>query len=130
MNVAINAYIREGELPRQQTPRAAEIDLVTPRYIELTTGESTVVDTHLEIDIPEGYFGLGKLWSSLAKIGLTTDARVIDQDYMAPIKVILVNCNPRMTVNAEKGDRIAHLIVVPYLSVTLQPRKKPRQTTK
>jgi hypothetical protein len=51
---------------------------------------------------------------------LTTDAGVIDQDYRDEIMVITWNRNKYEDIEIDKGDRIAQIIILPYLPAELK----------
>ncbi len=65
-----------------------------------------------------GHWGLLKERSSHANaFGLTVLAGVIDADYQGEIKVILLNTG-KMDFRFKAGDRIAQMIVMPYVNVS------------
>src|SRR5271163_4597865 len=72
-------------IPKQETEGSARSDLRTLIGFKLLPRESTVIPVGFSMQIPKGYFGLIKPKSSIAKIRLMTDARVVDQDYTGEI---------------------------------------------
>ena len=56
----------------------------------------------------------------MAKAGLTIDAGVIDQDYWGEIHSIMYNRNRLQSIEVEKGDRIAQVIILPYVIAELK----------
>src|SRR5271163_2363054 len=119
--VTINIKKTQPDLviPKQETEGSAGFDLRTPIGFKLLPGESTVIPVGFSMQILKGYFRLNKPRSSMAKIGLTTDAGVIDQDYTGEIMVIVINRNKSETVEVDKRDRIAQIIILPYLPAKL-----------
>lgn len=116
--------LRDGaKIPTRGSEQAAGYDL----YACLETEELTIaphttakIPTGLAVAIPDGYFGAVFARSGLAsKQGLrpANCVGVCDSDYRGEYIVMLHNDTdaPRTVVN---GDRIAQLVVMPYLSVT------------
>lgn len=94
-------------------------DLVGERYITLVPGEVRKISTGIGIALPEGTFGAIYARSGLAtKKGLipANAVGVIDSDYRGPVIVALKNTSDEMQV-VENGERIAQLIVQPYINV-------------
>jgi dUTP pyrophosphatase len=98
-------------LPAQATPLAAGADLSCVEAFTLAPGERRLVPTGLAVEIPPGFYGRVAPRSGLAvKHGIDTLAGVIDADYRAELKVLLINLGQE-TVSFATGDRIAQLIV-------------------
>ena len=115
--------LRDGaKIPTRGSEQAAGYDL----YACLETEELTIaphttakIPTGLAVAIPDGYFGAVFARSGLAsKQGLrpANCVGVCDSDYRGEYIVMLHNDtdSPRTVAN---GDRIAQLVVMPYLSV-------------
>ena len=80
-----------------------------------------MVSTEIAIEIPFGNFGGIFARSGLAsKQGLrpANCVGVIDSDYRGPVKVALHN-DSNETREVEKGERIAQLVIIPYLPVSI-----------
>lgn len=107
----INIKLDEGAF----TPYKAHIydagfDLyaMKDQVIKLTT----IVDTGVHMDIPNGYVGLVFPRSSMSKNNYITPTGVIDSGYTGSIKVTLkrpVFWHKKI----KEGDRIAQLVIVP-----------------
>ena len=108
------------KVPQQMTSGAAGFDLQATEEIELNPGESTVMPTGLAFGLPQGYFGLIKPRSSLARVGLTVDGGVIDCDYRGEVSVILVNRCRTNPVRIYQYDRVAQMVVLPYLRTEMR----------
>jgi len=110
-------YVKELEhefakIPVKQTDFSAGFDLHSTLSEMLTPGERMMIPTSIEVAIPEGYVGLVKPRSGLAKkFGIDTMAGVIDSDYRGQIHVILINHGTAIW-KFEAGERIAQLLVV------------------
>lgn len=93
--------------------------------IAIAPGEVRKISTGIAIALPEGTFGAVFARSGLAtKQGLAPANKVgvIDSDYRGPVIVALRNeSNEAQIIN--HGERIAQLVVVPYLSVAFNEVK-------
>ena len=90
--------------------------------IEIDSEEVKLIGTGIAIEIPEGYFGAIFARSGLAtKEGLrpANCVGVIDSDYRGEVKIPLYN-DSRSTKRIYHGDRIAQLVIMPYLAVDLE----------
>lgn len=119
MLVKIKKLNENAKLPAYGSEFSAGADLyaLTETDIEILPGETVFIGTGLAAEIPEGYAGLVYARSGLAcKKGLAPANKVgvIDADYRGEIKIALHNhSNVSQTVSA--GERIAQLVVTPYL---------------
>lgn len=110
-----------AKVPTRGSAQAAGYDLYAAvNYdIEIQPHSTVKVDTGISIEIPEGYFGGIYARSGLAtKQGLrpANCIGVIDADYRGPIIVALHN-DTMYSQRIMAGDRIAQLIIQPYLNV-------------
>lgn len=117
--------LREDALkPTRGSEEAAGYDLYVPQHengIGIPAHETKLIDTGIAIELPEGTFGAIFARSGLAtKQGLrpANCVGVVDSDYRGEIKVALHNdSNEHRVVSG--GERIAQLVVIPYLNVEL-----------
>lgn len=80
---------------------------------------STIFDTGVHIEIPQGLVGFLKSKSGLnIKHGITSEG-VIDVGYTGSICVKLYN-NTRIPYVVEKGDKISQLVILPIFSDELE----------
>ena len=76
-----------------------------------------------DLIIPKNYFGLISSRSGLAQAGImvANNGGIIDSDYRGELKIILMNVNNFSGNNNKyqinKGDRIAQIVFLPYLSL-------------
>ena len=87
--------------------------------VKLGPGERAIVPTGVAAAVPAGHAGLVVPRSGLAAefgIGVVNAPGLIDSGYRGEIKVILVN-HGQEPFAAERGDRIAQLVVVPVAGV-------------
>lgn len=121
MNINIKLLNENAKIPTRGSAAAAGYDLyaASDSSIKIYPHDTVKVDTGIAIEIPEGFFGGIYARSGLAtKKGLrpANCVGVIDSDYRGPIIVALHNDTPEVQI-IEAGDRIAQLIIQPYLNV-------------
>ena len=108
-------------VPTKGTAEAAGYDLYACEGGIIEPGTTVKINTGIVAEIPQGYFGAVFARSGLAtKQGLrpANAVGVIDSDYRGDIIVALYNdsSEPR-AINI--GDRIAQLVIIPYVSPEL-----------
>ncbi len=119
VEVKIKKISPNAVLPTYGTENAAGADLSACLFAPITIdpGQTFVVKTGLTMEIPEGYVGLIYARSGLAtKRGLAPSNKVgvIDSDYRGEIMVALYN-QSELPQKIEPGERIAQLVIAPYL---------------
>ena len=106
--------------PAYGSAAAAGADLyaVMDAPLMIAPNETILVHTGLAVEIPDGFVGLVCARSGLAtKRGLAPANKVgvIDADYRGEIMVALHN-HSMEPQTIEQGERIAQLVLVPYLT--------------
>ena len=120
MELKIKKLSPNAILPTYGSAGAAGADLYAlPEGdpITIAPGETAFIHTGLAMAIPEGYVGLNFARSGLAsKRGLAPANKVgvIDSDYRGECMVALHN-HTDSEVTVEGGERIAQLVIVPFL---------------
>ncbi len=109
-----------AKLPSYSSADAAGADLyaITDAPVTIAPGATVFVHTGVAIAIPQGYVGLVYARSGLAsKQGLAPANKVgvIDADYRGELMVAIHNHSGE-TRTVESGDRIAQLVITPYLT--------------
>ena len=123
----------EAKLPTRGSLQAAGYDLYAcfdQGILEIPPHETVKVPTGLCIAIPDGYFGAVFARSGLAtKEGLrpANCVGVCDSDYRGEYLVMLHN-DTEQTRTIASGDRVAQLVVLPYLSVTFREVEELSET--
>lgn len=122
--VSVKRLDSRAKLPAYGSADAAGADLyaLTDGPVTIAPGQTVLIHTGLALAIPQGYVGLVYARSGLAtKQGLSPANKVgvIDADYRGELMVSLYNHSgePR-TVAC--GDRIAQLVIAPYLTAQFQ----------
>jgi dUTP pyrophosphatase len=96
----------------------AGLDLYVPRNFNPVCPPHipTTIDTHLAVQIPDGYYGQLALRSSVAQQGFVLLGGVIDSDYRGPIKVMMMNLNNSLAITLPSGTRFAQLLIIPIIT--------------
>ncbi len=123
--VSVKLLDPRAKLPAYGSSDAAGADLyaLTDGPVTIAPGQTVLIHTGIALAIPQGYAGLVCARSGLAtKEGLAPANKVgvIDADYRGELMVSLYN---QSTVNriVEHGDRIAQLVITPYLTAQYAP---------
>lgn len=125
--------LRAGAVtPTRGSAYAAGYDLYAclDNTVTIAPGETAMISTGLSMAVPEGYFGAVFARSGLAsKQGLrpANCVGVCDSDYRGEYTVALHNDSalPREVAN---GDRIAQLVVMPFLEVEFEEAEELSET--
>lgn len=98
----------------------AGMDLYSRETKGILPGGSATFDTGVCIELPPNTFGKVESRSGLnVKRGVVSCGGVIDQGYTGSIVVKLYNLSDEVYV-VDKGERIAQLIILPYLAPDLE----------
>ncbi len=116
---------RSGATPMPHRAHAddAGLDLSSAEDLVIPAGGRALVDTGLSVALPPGTVGLVCPRSGLAaRHGITVlnGPGIVDAGYRGPVKVSLHNTDPQEPFALHAGDRIAQLVVVPFLAPVLQ----------
>lgn len=136
MNIKIKKLTDTAQIPTRGSEYAAGYDLYADMSDFMTNGttlqpHTTVkIGTGIAIEIPEGYFG-----GIFPRSGLSTKKGLrpantpgcIDADYRGEIIVALHNDSDQIQI-IEKGERIAQLVVIPFLPVEFEEVKELSDT--
>ena len=122
------------EPPAYETSGSSGMDLraAIDESIAIASGEGAVIPIGLKMEIPLGYEGQVRTRSGLAAShGLTVlnSPGTIDADYRGEVKVILMNLGGD-TVNIDRGDRIAQLVIAPVTRVVVEEVGEVDETTR
>jgi dUTP pyrophosphatase len=106
-----------AKMPTRAHPWDAGLDLYAMHDGEVYL--STVFDTGVHVEIPEGYVGFIKSKSGLmVNHNITTDG-TIDAHYTGSIKVKLFN-HGEASYLVQAGDKIAQLVIMPCVQPRLE----------
>ncbi len=102
--------------PTYALPGDAGADLVTTIDVTLAPGQRQLVPTGVALAIPNGYAGFVHPRSGLATragLSIVNAPGTIDAGYRGEIKVALINLDPNETIELQRGERIAQLVIQP-----------------
>lgn len=122
MKACFKKLKEDAVIPTQGSSFAAGYDLYSTDEVDIRPGCSEPIGTGLAITPPEGYFGAIFARSGMAcKRGLrpANCVGVCDEDYTGEYIVCLRNDSDYMQA-IHKGDRIAQLVFLPYISVEFE----------
>lgn len=135
MKVNIKKLNEGAVIPTRGSEYAAGYDLYAyiPKQSQtIPAGQTRLIGTGLAMEIPEGYVGLVYARSGMAtKRGLrpANCVGVIDSDYRGEIMVALYNDNS-VAEEIHIGDRIAQIVIAPYLSVEFEETETLNETNR
>lgn len=107
----------DAVVPTKSHPSDAGFDLVSIDRVKLMPGERFLTSTGIAVAIPDGFVGLVAPRSGLANkygISVTNAPGIVDSGYRGELKVIVHNLGIE-AFNIAPGDRIAQLVVTPFL---------------
>lgn len=134
MKINIKKLTETAILPERGSAYAAGYDLFADlqEAVEIQPHETKMIGTGLAMEIPEGYFGGVFARSGLsAKEGLrpANCVGVVDADYRGEVKVALHN-DGEVVREIKPGQKIAQMVVVPFLSVEFDEVKELSETVR
>ena len=108
MEIKVKKLTSKAKLPTRGSASAAGYDLYADieKEVRIAPHTTEMIGTGLSMEIPEGYFG-----AIFARSGLASDS-----DYRGPFMIALHNDGEQERV-ITPGERIAQLVVIPYLPV-------------
>ena len=123
--IKIKLLSKTAKIPLQNftDPAGADLYADIDHAVDVLPHTTEVIGTGIAVAIPKGYFGAIAPRSGLAtKQGLrpANCIGIIDADYRGEIAVAMHN-DTDVIRTIEPFDRIAQLIIVPYLPVTFVP---------
>lgn len=126
-------FISTGHAPVYAQPGDAGADLTSTEDCVLAPGERRLVGTGVKIALPDGTVGLVTPRSGLANrhgLSIINSPGIIDSGYRGEIKVCLVNLDPCEPITISAGDRIAQLVVMPFVRAEWVPVEELDATTR
>lgn len=119
MDLRFRRLGRAGRLPAAANPGDAGLDLhAAEAAVVAPAGGRTSVGTGLAVEIPPGHAGLVLPRSGLAArhgVTLANSPGLIDPGYRGELRILLLNSDPDEAFEVSVGDRIAQLVLVPFV---------------
>jgi dUTP pyrophosphatase len=113
--------LRDGaRLPTRANDGDAGLDLYAAEPAIMGPGDRASVGTGIAVEVPPGHAGLVLPRSGLAArhgITLVNAPGLIDAGYRGEIRVLLLNTDRSALFEISAGDRIAQLLVTPFVDV-------------
>ena len=120
----------KGHKPSYANEFAAGLDLRSNERVVIKKGEIIDIKSKLALEIPSGHFGMVVARSGLSfknQIKLINDVGIIDEDYRGDIGIRLINEGDEDYI-IEDGDRVAQMIIIPYIQPSLEYVKELKKT--
>lgn len=121
MNVKIKRLNKLAKIPTRGTAESAGYDLyaATDKDIQIPPHSNVKIGTGIAMSIPNGFFG-----GIFARSGVATKRNmrpsncvgIVDSDYTGEV-IVSIHNDSTETKTIQRGERIAQLVIVPYLSV-------------
>lgn len=114
LDVAIRRLDPDLPLPSYAHPSDAGADLHTAVDLVLAPGERALVPTGIALALPDGFVALVHPRSGLAArhgLSIVNTPGTIDAGYRGEVKVLLINHDPASSLQLQRGDRIAQLVI-------------------
>ena len=111
-----------GYKPSYANSNAAGLDIRANEDVSIYPGGKADIESKLSMEIPQGHFGLLVARSGLSfkhQIKLINDVGIIDSDYRGDIGIRLINEGDH-SYKIIAGDRIAQLLIIPYIQAELE----------
>lgn len=113
----LNPHKEYAKLPTRGSAQSVGLDLYSVENIHISPGKRAKIRTGIAIALPDNTYGRIAPRSGLAvKFGIDVLAGVIDEDYRGEIIIVLQN-HGQQTFQVQNGDKIAQLIVEPFVPV-------------
>lgn len=113
------SLLREGaRIPSRAHEGDAGLDLHAVEPATIGPGERASVGTGIAVEIPAGHAGLVLPRSGLAArhgVALVNSPGLIDSGYRGEVRVLLLNTDRARRFEVHPGDRIAQLLVTPFV---------------
>ncbi|WP_155591206.1 dUTP diphosphatase [Lysinibacillus cavernae] len=113
VEVKIKRIHADAMLPMQANPGDAGMDLYSIEATEIPAGESKLIKTGIQIELPKGTEAQIRPRSGLAlkhSVTVLNSPGTIDEGYRGEIGVILIN-HGKETFKVEKSMRIAQMVI-------------------
>lgn len=122
--VSVKLLDPRAKVPAYGSADAAGADLcaLTDGPVDIAPGQTVLIHTGLAVAIPAGYVGLVYARSGMASrqgLAPANKVGVIDADYRGELMVALHNHSGE-TRTVCCGDRIAQLVIAPYLTAAFE----------
>jgi len=124
MKLFVQKVDPSAKLPSYAYKGDAGMDLFSLEEVNIPPRERVLIRTGLKFAIPHGYAGFVWDKSSLSvNHHIKTMAGVIDSNFRGELIVVLANLG-KETYTAEKGSKIAQLVIKPVVAAQIKEKKE------
>ena len=123
MKIPVQRLDSELPLPQPAHQGDAGVDLRATETVTLEPGERRLIPTGIALAVPEGHVGMVTPRSGLAirhGISMVNAPGIVDSGYRGELQVIVINHGAE-AVTLERGERIAQLVIVPFVTPVFEP---------
>lgn len=132
LEVKIRKINEEAKLPEYAHEGDAGLDLFSVDDIIILPGESKLIKTGIQMELPKGTEAQVRPRSGLAlknQITVLNTPGTIDEGYRGEVGVILIN-HGKQQFHVEKGMKIAQMVIKPVLKVNIKEVVELTNTTR
>lgn len=118
----INFIHEDAKMPYRANEGDAGLDIFSVEEKTIPAGESALIRTGIQMELPKGTEAQIRPRSGLAAkhaVTVLNSPGTIDEGYRGEIQVILIN-HGKEPFTVEKEMRIAQMVIAPVLKVTLE----------
>ncbi len=119
MDIKIKRLHPEAKLPSYAHFGDVGLDLYCLETFSIAPGEHRIIYHGFSLEFPEGYAGIIKDKSSIAKAGMKVMGGVYDAGFRGEYNTHLVNLGSE-TYTFSKGDKTSQLILFPVARATIK----------
>lgn len=135
MKINFKKVSNTAKVPTRGSREAAGYDLyadIAEDFVVVEPHKTVKIPSGIAMEVPDGYFG-----AILPRSGLATRESLrpantpgcIDQDYRGEI-IVAIHNDSDVERFVNKGDRIAQLVIIPYLAVEFNEVDKLNTTSR
>ncbi len=130
----VNATVKDIPLPTYATRGSSGMDIhaAIDGELRITPGETALIPSGFQIEIPPGYEAQVRPRSGLAikhGVGILNAPGTIDSDYRGEVKIVLINFGKQEFV-VRRGDRIAQLVIAPVARAEWEEVPRIKETSR
>ena len=134
MRIRVKKLTETASLPTRGSLEAAGYDLYADlrEPVIIAPHETKMISLGIAMEIPKGYFGAIFARSGLAwkeSLRPANCVGVVDSDYRGAFMIALHNDSEEVR-RVEHGERIAQMVVIPYLSVDFEEAETLDETAR
>lgn len=120
----------EVQLPSYATEHSSGLDLRAFEEVTIEPGKRKLINTGMKVQIPLKCEGQIRPRSGMAwnhGITVLNSPGTIDADYRGEVKIMVINLGDE-AYTIQKGERIAQMVITPYVSVDVKKVESLEET--